>query len=56
MLVLNVCVCVFDRQYTFAPEPEIMGFFGNFEVSESDEDLWKISTEIKPSQRSQRTT
>lgn len=39
------------KQYNFDPDPELLSLFKNFEVKESDEDLWAISTEIKPSQR-----
>ncbi|XP_064395436.1 rap guanine nucleotide exchange factor 1-like [Halichondria panicea] len=42
------------KQYTYDPDPEILSLFSNFEVEVTDEELWSISNEIKPSNRAAR--
>ena len=44
-------------KYDLVPQPEILRFFGNFEVNVTLNDLYDISKAIKPSQRaSQKPT
>jgi Rap guanine nucleotide exchange factor 1 len=42
------------KQYTFDPNPDILSLFANFENCATDEELWALSNEIKPSARAQR--
>jgi len=42
---------LFYSKYDLTPQPEIIELFNNFEVNLTDDDLWKMSNEIRPSQR-----